>query len=614
MPLFKELRRRNVFRVTVGYVVSCWLLIQIADVMLNVVEAPGWVLQALFIVAALGFPVVVFFSWAYEVTPEGIKREAEVDRSQSITHVTGRKLDRAIFVVLLISLGYFIWESRFKGGETPIAAETSQPAAIANAHEASTTDPRNGRETADPVISEQSIAVLPFVNMSDDVSNEYFSDGLSEELLNLLAQIPDLKVAARTSSFSLKGKKLQISEIGELLKVAHVLEGSVRKAGNRVRITAQLIKIDDGYHLWSETYDRTLDDIFAIQDEIAESVVEQLKITILGDTPKAAEADPQAYALYLEARHTHRQMTAESLRKAQGLYEQALRRDPNLVVAMKGLASNLMNQEKHGLIPPGEGYGRARNILEDALELDPGNVNIHEGLGWLAIFHDSDLRRAAFHYERALRLAPADPEIVGATAALLVHLGRLEEAIAPKEFSIASDPLNPVGYANLGSIYYFAGHWDRAIAAYRKALELSPGYIGAQYFTGAAYLMKGEVEKAHAAFAQEGDDEYRVKGEALAFHALGQEAEFRAKVAELAEGWGDQWPSEVGHVYAWTGDADRAFEWLQKSVDEEEGAFNPVDPLLGPLHSDPRWRPMLEGIGKSPEQLNSIAFEVSLPQ
>jgi len=284
------------------------------------------------------------------------------------------------------------------------------------------------------------------------------------------------------------------------------------------------------------------------------------------------------------------------------------------VVAMKGLASNLMNQENHGLLGVGEGYARAHEILDEALLIDPDNVSVHEGLGWLAIFHDSDLAKAAYHYEYALGLDPSNPEMIGATAALLVHLGRPEDAIEPREYAIERDPLNPVGYSNLGSIYYFSGHWDKAIASYQKALELSPGYIGAHYFSGASQLMKGEFEEAKKAFVQEGDDEYRTKGEALAAHALGQEDVFQAKVSELAERWGAQWPSEVAHVYAWTGDADKAFEWLQKSVDEEEGAFNPVDPLLGPLHSDPRWQPMLEIIGKSAVQMGSIEFNVTLPQ
>jgi TolB-like protein/Tfp pilus assembly protein PilF len=614
LQLFKELQRRNVFRVAIGYIVSCWLLVQVADVLFGVIVAPDWILQSIVVVVILGFPVVVFFSWAYEVTPEGIKREEEVDRSQSITHVTGRKLDRAIFAVLLISLGYFIWESRFKEIDDPGPAATREPVVGLATSETTVADPPTNSDAGEQAISNKSIAVLPFVNMSDDAGNEYFSDGLSEELLNLLAQIPDLKVAARTSSFSLKKRELHVSEIGEMLKVAHVLEGSVRKAGDQVRITAQLISTADGYHLWSESYDRNLDDIFAIQDEIAKSVVEQLKITIMGEAPKARKFDPQAYALYLEARHTHRQMTADSLKNAQALYEQSLQIDPELVVAMKGLASNLMNQENHGLQPAGEGYARAHALLEEALLIDPNSVQIHEGLGWLAIFHDNDLETAAYHYKKALNLDPSDPEIIGASAALLVHLGRPEDAIGPRKYAIERDPLNPVGYSNLGSIHYFTGNWDEAIASYRKTLELSPGYIGAHYFSGVSYLMKDEIENAREAFMQEGDDEYRTKGTALVHHALGQTTEFQETVAELAERWGAQWPSEVAHVYAWTGDFEGAFEWLEKSAAEEEGAFNPIEPLLDPLRADPRWKPLLDRIDKSAEQLDSIEFSVSLPE
>jgi Flp pilus assembly protein TadD len=306
-------------------------------------------------------------------------------------------------------------------------------------------------------------------------------------------------------------------------------------------------------------------------------------------------------------------MTADALKKAQALYEKVLQIDPGLVVAMKGLASNLMNQENHGLVPVGEGYARAHEILEEALLIDPDSVQIHEGLGWLSIFHSSDLKTAAYHYSKALSLEPSNPEMIGASAALLVHLGRPEEAIGPRKHALERDPLNPVGYSNLGSIYYFAGHWNEAIASYRKALELSPGYIGSHYFIGMSYLMKGELENAHEAIMQEADDEYRTKGTALVLHALGQITEFQKTVADLAERWGGQWPSEVAHVYAWTGDSDRAFEWLQKSVAEEEGAFNPIEPLLNSLRVDPRWQPLLHQIGKSSAQLDSIEFSVSLP-
>ncbi len=265
MSLFAELRRRNVFRVGVAYAAIGWLLIQVADVVFPLFGAPDWVLNILVVVLLLGLPAAVVFAWVFELTPEGVKREKDVDRAASITRSTGRRLDRVIIVVLIIALGYFIWERQTR-------IEPMEPAAQPSVE----TD----TPVEEPAPGKRSIAVLPFVSMSADPENEYFADGLSEELLNQFAQIPDLQVAGRTSSFSFKGKNEDLREIGATLDVAHVLEGSVRRQGDKVRVTAQLIRVDDGFHLWSNTYDRTMDDVFAIQDDIASNVATALKIVL----------------------------------------------------------------------------------------------------------------------------------------------------------------------------------------------------------------------------------------------------------------------------------------------------------------------------------------------
>jgi len=265
MSLFAELRRRNVFRVGVAYAAIAWLLVQVADVVFPLLGAPDWVLNILVVVLLLGLPVAVVFAWVFELTPEGVKREKDIDRSASITRSTGRKLDRVIIVVLVIALGYFIWERQAR-------IEPVEPAA------------QSSVETDTPVEEtapgKRTIAVLPFVNMSADPENEYFADGLSEELLNQLAQVPDLQVAGRTSSFSFKGRNEDLRQIGDTLDVANVLEGSVRRQGDKVRVTAQLIRVDDGFHLWSNAYDRTMDDVFVIQDDIASNVANALKIVL----------------------------------------------------------------------------------------------------------------------------------------------------------------------------------------------------------------------------------------------------------------------------------------------------------------------------------------------
>ena len=259
MSLFNELKRRNVFRVGFAYIVMAWLVLQVADVILNNIIAPGWVFHVLLLFLAIGFPFAVFFAWAFELTPEGLKKEKDVDRSKSITRVTGRKLDYGVIAVLVLALAYFTFDK--------FVLDPSRDAELVQATTEAVAE--QATESGKAEITDKSIAVLPFVNMSNDPDQEYFSDGISEELLNVLAQFPGLKVAARTSAFQFKGQNRDIVGIAKQLHVNHVLEGSVRKSGNRLRITAQLIDAESGFHLWSETYDRELDDIFAIQDEIS---------------------------------------------------------------------------------------------------------------------------------------------------------------------------------------------------------------------------------------------------------------------------------------------------------------------------------------------------------
>jgi TolB-like protein/Tfp pilus assembly protein PilF len=604
LQLFKELQRRNVFRVAIGYIVSCWLLVQVADLVLENIGAPDWVMQTIMLVLALGFPVVVFFSWAYEVTPEGIKLESEIDRSESITHVTGRKLDRAIVAVLVIALAYFAYDK--------FVLDPKRDAALIEAATQAVTE-QAATEPEEAANSDKSIAVLPFVNMSSDEEQEYFSDGLSEELLNLLAKIPELQVAARTSSFSLKGKDLQISEVGEILKVAHVLEGSVRKAGNQVRITAQLIKADDGYHMWSETYDRTLENIFAIQDEIAAEVVTQLKVTLLGDIPTVEATDPEAYALFLQARHLSQQLSEEGYERSHKLLQQVVAIDPGYAAAWSELARNYNNRATFGMLAQEEGFRLAREAAEKAVAIDPNDAMAHLSIGFS---QGGDLAAAAPHYERALELEPANPVVLRNAANLLANLGRLEQAIALGEYVVIRDPANPVGHNNLGLHYLMTGRLNESIASYRTALTLSPDAIGVHYFIGEALLFKGEPDAALATFAEEPDDEWRVKGTALALYSLGRSEDFEIAFDELREGWGEEWPSEIAQVYAWVGNADEAFEWLDQAIEQKEaGLENQFQKkFFAPLHTDPRWAAFREKSGTSEAQLGAIKFEVTLPE
>ena len=606
MSLFNELKRRNVFRVAFGYVVSSWLLLQVADLVLENIAAPSWVIQSIMLVLALGFPVVVFFSWAYEVTPDGIKRESEVNRSQSIMHTTGRKLDRAITAVLIVALGYFAFD-KF------VLSAGREKAAIEEATSRALAEQLATQEVPADII--KSIAVLPFVNMSDDASNEFFSDGLSEEMLNLLAKIPGLRVTSRSSAFSYKGKDFKIADVGRELNVGSVLEGSVRKAGNQVRVTAQLIKVDGDVHMWSETYDRSLDNIFAIQDEIASAVVAQLKLKLLGEMPTTHETDPEAYALFLQARHLSNLLTPAGWEQSNEYYKQALAIDPEYAVAWAGLGRNYVNLTGYNLLPTDEGYGKARDAANKALAVDPQNAMANSVLGWIAMTNDGDLPAAAQYLERALKLEPTNISIIGHAADLVMRLGRLNETITLGEYVTARDPINPVNHLNLSGYYILAERLDEAITSSRTALSLSPGIGGAQYRLGEALLRKNEPEAALAAFQQEEDDEWRVKGTALALHDLGRHAEYEEAFAELRERWGERWPIEVAHVYAWIGDADEVFAWLEKELKVNGGLGGVmVDNFFKNLHDDQRWQPLLEKAGVSADQLDAISFKVTLPE
>ena len=592
---FAELKRRRVFRVMAVYGIVGFVLLQIVDLAVPALLLPEWTYRLVALILLLGFPVAIVLAWAFEMTPGGVRRTVEAGPGQ-LTEIIAAPASKhwpsGVFALVgVTALLAGVW----------YVGRQSAPAPVA--------DPAVGPASA-------SIAVLPFADMSPDADQEYFSDGISEELLNLLSKIPELQVAARTSSFSFKDQNLAIPEIARLLNVAHVLEGSVRKAGNEVRITAQLIRADDGYHVWSETWDRMLDDIFAIQDEIASDVVEQLKVTLLGAAPRVEETDPEAYALYLQARQLGRQFTAESVEQSNALYERALEIDPDYASAWAGLANNYSGRAATGLLPIDEGFELAREAANKALAIDPEHAPAYATLSGIARAYDNDLAAAARHLERALALAPTNPGILRRAALLAGGLGRLDEAIALYEYAVARDPVSSGGHVWLGLFYMLAGRLDESIASYRTALTLSPGSIGAHYVMGVALLLKDEPEAALAAFAEEADEGYRLIGLVMAYHALGQTAESDAVLAELIEKNEGVAAYNIAYVLAYRGEADRAFEWLDKAVQYHDPGLSEiaVDVLFANIHDDPRWLPFLESIGKSPEQLAAIEFEVTLPQ
>ena len=466
-------------------------------------------------------------------------------------------------------------------------------------------------------VSDKSIAVLPFVDMSEKLDQEYFSLGLSEELLNLLSKVPELSVAARTSAFSFKGKSDDIPTIGKRLRVAHVLEGSVRKSGDRVRITVQLIRADSGYHLWSETYDRKFEDIFAIQDDIAGAVVKALKVTLLQGAPLRARAvDPKAYALFMQARYLTGQGTADSLEQAVDLARRAIAIDAGYAEAWSLLSNIYSNQSLRGMREAAEGYRLAREASTRALAIEPNLVSPYVYLGFIAIDYDRDLGVAARYLSHAQSLEPSNINALDLAAEVAAALGRTQQAVKLFEYILAHDPANPSAHGNLGTGYYLDGRYDQAISSWRMALNLSPSFDGLRHNIGISQLLNGDSAAALSTIQQEPSEPWRLLGVAMAQYSLGQMAASNAALAEMVKKYGAEWPYDIACAYAWRGEADLAFEWLNKSKEASDPGgltFIAVEPKFRRIYKDPRWPEFLNSVGMSKARLDSIPFAIKLP-
>jgi TolB-like protein len=457
MSFFHELKRRNVLRVAIAYVIVAWLLLQVADVILNNIAAPGWVFQSILLLVALGFPFALIFAWAFELTPEGIKKERDVDRAQSITHSTGRKLDFVIIGVLVLAVGFLLTD-KFLLSEGP---ETI---------------------TGEIVTLGQSIAVLPFVNISSDKEQEYFSDGITEEILNALASVKQLRVAGRTSSFAFKGKNQDLRQIGELLGVDNILEGSVRKSGTTVRITAQLVQVEDGFHLWSETYDRELTDVFAIQDEIATEILKQLRAQLLDEEIVLVESqrtDPEVYDLYLLAKQRLYNRSRQTIESAVGLLDQAISKDPNYApaYAQRGIATLLLTESQYGDIPNADAWVQGKRFLDAALELDPGLAEAWAGLG---LYHH---QRPAEHEQAIEALTKAlsiNPNLIDASHWLqltLSDIGDPSSSLQIIEQMTQRDPLYRPGFFSGVATFNEFGQEAKAQALIDKFRSYAPNSV-----------------------------------------------------------------------------------------------------------------------------------------
>ena len=547
--LFNELKRRNVVRVGVAYLLGAWLLAQVAELALDSFEAPGWVIKAVLLLLALGLPVALFFAWAFELTPEGIKKEKDVDRSESITPNTGRKLNALIIGVLVIAVGMLLADKFFlQSQSTPPATEVAST------------------DTA-PVADTNSIAVLPFVDMSPAKDQEYFTDGLTENLLHALAQIRELKVAGRTSSFAFKGMNTDLREIGLQLNVSSILEGSVQKAGDQIRVTAQLINTEDGYHLWSKTFDRDLSDIFSVQDEIAEAVAVALRKSLLGDASSSNTTtnDFEAYNAYLLGLSYLNKGTTEGWGNAIEQFQLALERDSGMALAWAGLSRAISLKTGFGTGFE-EGFARAREAAEKAIELDPNLADAHLALAEVQLSSDWDWNSGEASLRRAYELRPGDPDIVVKLATLDRIRGYDASALEDIEQALAQDPLNTALARIQVGMLSRLGRLDEALAKATFIANATPESGGVHMSLANVYLRQGKLEQALAAIEKETFDFLRLQQEAIIYHEMGEHETAQQKLQELIDVYGDDASAQQAQVYAAFGDVDATFAAIDRGI------------------------------------------------
>ena len=575
---FAELKRRNVYKVAVAYIVAGWALSQGIAQVLPVFDIPNWVVRFIVILIILGLPVALGLAWAFEITPEGIKRTEDVDVTQP--HSFGGAWIYIAILGAVISVALFFL-GRYTARESASAAHTESVTRI----------------------PQKSIAVLPLLNESGDPSDEYFSDGLSEELIAALSQIKELKIIGRSSSFRFKYRKEEPKTIGEKLGVSTLLDGTVRKQGDRVRIVAELVNTADGIQLWTRTFDRELKDIFAVQEDIARAVADSLKLTLLGSADRSAQrAAPnstEAHNAYLQGHFHFLRRNLEDYRKAVGYLNEAIRLDPDYALAYAERSEawtfigDLATEQKK------EAWPAAKKDAEKAVEVGPNLAETHAALGWVRFFSEWKFAEGLRELERAKELSPANPTANDLLARVIVYLGKVSKAERQARQAVELDPLSVIARGNLARVLLAAGKLDEADAEARKAAELQPTGAASHRWQVVVAVLRGDGEAALREAQLEPNEAYRRFELALAYYARGDRPAADAALSEMIARDRNLLAYQIAEVYAWRGETDKAFEWLQISFDNHDtGTLSLlIDPVMRNLRGDPRYKGMLEKIG-----------------
>lgn len=596
MSIFDELKRRNVIRVGIAYLAVVWLVIQVAETVLPVYGFSDVAVRNLITILAIGLVPVLVLAWKFEWTPDGLKSDAEAQRGAAVAS-TDKKSDRVIMIVFAVALAYFATDK--------FVLDPARDARMAE--EAA----EQGRaEALTESFGDKSIAVLAFDDMSPLGDQEYLADGVAEELLNLLATIRELRVISRSTAFTFKGSNATLKEIAEKLDVSYIMEGSVRKAGDKVRITAQLIDARTDAHVWSQTYNRTLNDVFAIQDEIAAEVVEQLKLELLDGPPITVKVDPRAHELYLRARHILYSSQENLFDQTGPMLLEAIEIQPDYVAAYATLSYRLYatalteDEETDKRIE-----AEFRKLTDRIVEIDPDGAKAYYMRGWVAQAFDRDMQAAALYYERGLALDPHDTDLQRVVIVFLRDLGRYDEAIALGRHALLRDPACSYCITMLAASYRDTGRHEEAAVEFGELLAWHSPPNGFFWSLGVSWLVAGHPDKALAAFQQERLAEQGAYGELFALYDLGRTEEFEARFDAFLQANQDN-PEAIARVYAWMGDNDNAYEWLDKMVAMRGPASvqGIGTDLYEKIKSDPRWRMLREENGITNSSFEDVDF------
>ena len=576
---FAELKRRSVYKVAVVYAVVGWLLVQIATQVFPFFEIPNWGVRLVVLAIIIGFPIALVLAWAFELTPEGIKR-SEAAEIAAREHSHGGAWVYIALVGVALSVGLFFL-GRYTARHTPTLQRDASPP----------------RTEAAAMIPQKSIAVLPLLNESGDPRDEYFSDGLSEELIAALAQIRELKVIGRSSSFRFKDRKEEPKTIGEKLGVATLLEGTVRKQGDRVRIVAELINTADGIELWTRTFDRELKDIFAVQQEIAKAVAESLRVTLLGSEEKSTQMatnSVEAHNAYLQAHFHLQRRNLEDYRKAVTYFDRAIELDPNYALAYAERCETwTIIGDLAGERPTA--YPKARSDAEKAVALAPALAEAHAALGWVRAFVEWRFAEGLSELQRAKELSSANPTANDLLARVIVYTGRMEAAEHQARQAVELDPLSAATLFTLGRVLFYAGKLDEADAAGRRMAELQPSASSSHRWQVLIAVQRGDGEAALREAQLEPDEGIRAFELALAQYVRGDRKASDAALADLIANSREGLAYQIAQVYAVRHEIDKAFEWLQIAFDNHDGGMPSllVDPLLRDLRDDPRYKALV---------------------